>query len=175
MNLFENEVMISQIDHKKQSWKIFNNKISKLETKKVLETVDSDEFSENKSAKKPNSLLEEQSKLMNEIINIENFENLPPSTLNENNIDLKKLKNTPLNIAKAQDDFRVPKRTRKNMSINGTGQGNKVTIKGVMANTHLHICKLDPYSTGEEIIQYLRDNDFTDIRYVKLVSRRHEM
>ncbi|KAK9877581.1 hypothetical protein WA026_019250, partial [Henosepilachna vigintioctopunctata] len=137
--------------------------------------ADENELQQAVNQKKPNSLLEEQSKLMNEMINIENFENLPPSTMNENNTDLKKLKNTPLNIAKAQDDFQVPKRTRKNMIINGTGQGNKVTIKGVMANSHLHICKLDPYLTGEEIIQYLRDNDFTDIRCVKLVSRRHEM
>ncbi|KAK9872182.1 hypothetical protein WA026_016236 [Henosepilachna vigintioctopunctata] len=123
---------------------------------------------------KPNSLLEEQSKLMNEIINLGNFENLPPSPMNENNTDLKKLKTTPLNIAKVQDDFQIQKRTRKNMSINGTGQGNKVTIKGVMAYSHLHICKLDPNLTEEEIIQYLRDNDFTDIRCVKLVSRRPE-
>ncbi|KAK9872870.1 hypothetical protein WA026_019657 [Henosepilachna vigintioctopunctata] len=144
------------------------------------------------SSVKPNlaiaDTLSEQNLLMDDIINLgkeprtleSKSVNLPDKhiqTVNESQTKQNMQENQGLNSEKqplvqklkAANQFH-PK--RKQNSIIGTGNANKINIKGVRQFGHLHVCKLDPNIGEAEVNEYLNENGFDDVRCVKLDSRR---
>ncbi|KAL3272252.1 hypothetical protein HHI36_022734 [Cryptolaemus montrouzieri] len=134
-----------------------------------------------------NSLMRDQKRLMDNIINLSNQSpKIQPSIFEGSTEDKLKTgvavnkshrneysENSSSSLLESQDRSEENSRghgSQKKRSVIGIGQGDKISIRGVKMLGHMHVRKLDP----NQISEHLRENGFQDVRCIKMESKRPE-
>ena len=154
------------------------NATTTLETTSQMREVSTvklfNEVAKQKNSDKLKNMQMTQKDIMNKIINLDPSKEQKGSDF--------QIKGNPTGASSTQkeeedkNDFKlVRSRRRRSTTIQGAAQGAELTLKGIPSYGYLHIYRLDPGTTEDELVSYLTNKNIKYPSCTKLVAKHPEI